>query len=109
MFESEFSKCIFEINHSRLTLRVEVCVIFMPLLFSQTKLGVINTCQIAVKSMSHQTGIIANISSMLGVKVKPGLPVYCAAKHGVIAFTRTMAVSNWEKHSNFLIYIFHML
>lgn len=56
-------------------------------------------CQIAMKYMGKQVcgneGIIVNVSSLLGVKVKPGLPVYCATKHGVIAFTRTMAVSDW--------------
>ncbi|XP_055324741.1 alcohol dehydrogenase-like [Sitodiplosis mosellana] len=66
-------------------------------------LGVINTCQIAVKMMDKQmggnAGIILNISSMLGVKVKPGLPLYCATKHGVVAFTRTMADGSYfEKY-----------
>lgn len=62
------------------------------------QLGVINVCQTALKSMTKaingNSGIIVNISSLLGVGIKPGLPVYCASKHGVTAFTRTMAVSS---------------
>ncbi|XP_054845467.1 15-hydroxyprostaglandin dehydrogenase [NAD(+)] isoform X2 [Eublepharis macularius] len=38
-------------------------------------------------------GAIVNISSLAGLMPVPYQPVYCASKHGVIGFTRSMAVN----------------
>lgn len=45
------------------------------------------------KKSGFNEGIIINIASILGVKILAGLPIYCATKHAVVAYTKTMAVN----------------
>ncbi|XP_077158564.1 15-hydroxyprostaglandin dehydrogenase [NAD(+)] isoform X2 [Paroedura picta] len=37
-------------------------------------------------------GVIVNIASLAGLMPAPFQPVYCASKHGVIGFTRSLAI-----------------
>ena len=51
------------------------------------------TCRAAAKSMMRaQSGAIVNVSSTTAVSGRPGQANYAAAKGGVIAFTRTLAL-----------------
>lgn len=65
---------------------------------SRCQIGLINTSLIALNAMSKSNGghggIIVNIASVTGLVTLPGIPFYNASKHGVIGFTRTMAVSS---------------
>lgn len=45
------------------------------------------------KANGGSGGIIVNIASVAGLEPIPGMPIYSATKHGVIGFTRSMAVS----------------
>ncbi len=55
--------------------------------------------QAAARIMIKQgKGNIISNSSMAGLKPAPGLPVYAAAKAGIISLTRTMAVE-WAPHN----------
>ncbi|MEE6460954.1 hypothetical protein FKM82_001150 [Ascaphus truei] len=45
------------------------------------------------KNNGGQGGVIINISSLAGLTPAAYQPVYCASKHGVIGFTRSIAVS----------------
>lgn len=58
--------------------------------------GLINTSLVAMDAMSKakggKGGVIVNIASIAGFTVTPGIPVYNATKHGVVAFTRSMSV-----------------
>lgn len=49
------------------------------------------------KQNGNNEGHIINIASLLGVKIKTAMPVYCATKHGVVSYTKTMAVS-YNRH-----------
>lgn len=59
-------------------------------------MGIINTTYEAIEWMSTSKkgrgGLIANIASTGGIIFCPYLPIYCASKHGVIGFTKSMAV-----------------
>ncbi len=46
----------------------------------------------AAPYLPNETGRIVNISSVLGLKGVPDQTAYCAAKHGVIGLTRSMAL-----------------
>jgi NAD(P)-dependent dehydrogenase (short-subunit alcohol dehydrogenase family) len=46
----------------------------------------------AAPYLPDETGKIINISSVLGLKGVPDQTAYCAAKHGVIGLTRSMAL-----------------
>lgn len=45
------------------------------------------------KANGGRGGLILNVASVAGLSASPGTPVYNATKHGVIGFTRSMAVS----------------
>lgn len=61
------------------------------------QIDLINSSMVALDAMSKANGgnggIIVNIASAAGIAVAPGTPIYNATKHGVVGFTRTMAVS----------------
>lgn len=46
------------------------------------------------KANGGNGGLIVNIASVAGFEVAPGIPIYNATKHGVVGFTRSLAVSN---------------
>ena len=46
----------------------------------------------ALKRLPDQSGRIINIASVLGLSAVPDQPAYCAAKHGLIGLTRSMAL-----------------
>jgi NAD(P)-dependent dehydrogenase (short-subunit alcohol dehydrogenase family) len=56
--------------------------------------GVFHTCKFALQHMleSGNGGTIVNISSILAHRGKPGVATYSAAKAGVIAYTRSIAL-----------------
>uniref|UniRef100_A0A182UF80 C2H2-type domain-containing protein n=1 Tax=Anopheles melas TaxID=34690 RepID=A0A182UF80_9DIPT len=58
--------------------------------------GVINSCLIALNLMSRakggKGGVIVNVASTAGLEPIPFLPTYCASKHGLIGFTRSLGV-----------------
>ena len=62
-------------------------------LVTQTNLGGAFHCSRAVvRSMiARKSGVIINISSVVGVKANPGQVNYAASKGGIEAMTRTMA------------------
>jgi NAD(P)-dependent dehydrogenase (short-subunit alcohol dehydrogenase family) len=47
----------------------------------------------AIPLLPDETGRIVNISSSLGLKGSPDQSAYCASKHGVIGFTRALALA----------------
>ncbi|XP_053674631.1 alcohol dehydrogenase 1-like [Anopheles nili] len=59
-------------------------------------LGVINTSLITLDLMSRAKGgnggVIVNVASVAGFEPIPFLPIYCATKHGVVGFTRSLGV-----------------
>jgi 3-oxoacyl-[acyl-carrier protein] reductase len=63
-------------------------------LVTQTNLGGAFHCSRAVvRSMiAKKSGVIINVSSVVGVKANPGQVNYAASKGGIEAMTRTMAV-----------------
>jgi len=46
----------------------------------------------ALKRLPDGSGRIINIASILGLRAVPDQPAYCAAKHGLIGLTRSMAL-----------------
>ena len=46
----------------------------------------------ALQRLPDHTGRIINISSVLGLRGVPDQPAYCAAKHGLIGLTRSLAL-----------------
>lgn len=46
----------------------------------------------ALALLPDRTGRIVNVSSSLGIRGSAGQTAYCAAKHGVIGFTRSLAL-----------------
>ena len=46
----------------------------------------------ALKRLPKGAGRIINIASVLGVRATPDQPAYCAAKHGLIGLTRSLAM-----------------
>ena len=47
----------------------------------------------ALAKMPERTGRIVNVSSTLGLRGVPDKPSYCAAKHGLIGLTRSLALA----------------
>lgn len=59
--------------------------------------GVINSTLAAMKYMAVEKegkgGIIANMSSVVGLDPSFMMPIYSATKHGIVGFTRSLSVS----------------
>uniref|UniRef100_A0A182N9C1 Alcohol dehydrogenase n=1 Tax=Anopheles dirus TaxID=7168 RepID=A0A182N9C1_9DIPT len=59
--------------------------------------GVINSCLITLNLMSlakgGNGGVIVNVASIVGLEPIPIFPTYCASKHGIIGFTRSLGVA----------------
>ncbi len=55
--------------------------------------GTYNTCKAALPKLPDSTGRIVNIASVLGLRGVPDQTAYCAAKHGVVGFTKALALA----------------
>lgn len=76
-------------------------------------MGIINTTYEAIEWMSisknGRGGLIVNISSIAGIRFSTHVPIYCASKHGVLGFTKSMAVSGKYFDFKYLIPIYENL
>jgi NAD(P)-dependent dehydrogenase (short-subunit alcohol dehydrogenase family) len=55
--------------------------------------GTYHCCKAALPLLQDGTGRIVNIASVLGLRGVPDQTAYCAAKHGVVGFTRALALA----------------
>lgn len=55
--------------------------------------GTYHCCKAALPLLPDGTGRIINIASVLGLRGVPDQTAYCAAKHGVVGFTRALALA----------------
>lgn len=55
--------------------------------------GTYYCCKAALPKLPDRTGRIVNIASVLGLRGVPDQTAYCAAKHGVVGFTRALALA----------------
>jgi NAD(P)-dependent dehydrogenase (short-subunit alcohol dehydrogenase family) len=55
--------------------------------------GTYHCSKAALPLLPDQTGRIVNIASVLGLRGVPDQTAYCAAKHGVVGFTRALALA----------------
>lgn len=55
--------------------------------------GAWHCCTAALAKMPDRTGRIVNIASVLGLRGVPDQTAYCAAKHGVVGLTRSLALA----------------
>lgn len=55
--------------------------------------GTYHCCKAVLPLLPGQTGRIVNIASVLGLRGVPDQTAYCAAKHGVVGFTKALALS----------------
>ncbi len=55
--------------------------------------GTYHCCKAALTLLPDGTGRIVNIASVLGLRGVPDQSAYCAAKHGVVGFTRSLALA----------------
>jgi NAD(P)-dependent dehydrogenase (short-subunit alcohol dehydrogenase family) len=55
--------------------------------------GTYNACKAALPKLPDSTGRIINIASVLGLRGVADQTAYCAAKHGVVGFTRALALA----------------
>ena len=55
--------------------------------------GTYYTCKAVLPKLPDRTGRVVNIASVLGLRGVPDQTAYCAAKHGVIGFTRALALA----------------
>lgn len=82
---------------------LDVVYLVLTLRLFNAQIGLINVSMVALDVMSKMKGgnggIIVNVSSIAGLVALPGAPFYNASKHGVIGFTRTMAVSAHLQHA----------
>jgi NAD(P)-dependent dehydrogenase (short-subunit alcohol dehydrogenase family) len=54
--------------------------------------GVFFGTKYALPHLMKHGGVVVNTASIAGLTGQPGLPHYCAAKHGVIGFTKVVAM-----------------
>ncbi len=54
--------------------------------------GTYHCCKAALPLLPDGSGRIVNIASVLGLRGVPDQTAYCAAKHGVVGFTRALAL-----------------
>jgi NAD(P)-dependent dehydrogenase (short-subunit alcohol dehydrogenase family) len=59
--------------------------------------GVFLGTKYALPHLMKRGGVVLNTASIAGITGQPGLPHYCAAKHGVIGFTKVVAL-DYAKH-----------
>ena len=55
--------------------------------------GTYHCCKAALPRLSNDKGRIVNIASVLGLRGVADQTAYCAAKHGVVGFTRALALA----------------
>jgi NAD(P)-dependent dehydrogenase (short-subunit alcohol dehydrogenase family) len=55
--------------------------------------GTYHFCKHAAPHLPDRTGRIINVASVLALKGVPDQTAYCAAKHGVLGFTRALALA----------------
>jgi NAD(P)-dependent dehydrogenase (short-subunit alcohol dehydrogenase family) len=55
--------------------------------------GTYHCCKAALPLLPDGSGRIVNIASVLGLRGVPDQTAYCAAKHGVVGFTRALALA----------------
>jgi NAD(P)-dependent dehydrogenase (short-subunit alcohol dehydrogenase family) len=55
--------------------------------------GTYHTCKAVLPLLPDGTGRIVNMASVLGLRGVPDQTAYCAAKHGVVGFTRALALA----------------
>jgi NAD(P)-dependent dehydrogenase (short-subunit alcohol dehydrogenase family) len=55
--------------------------------------GTYHCCKAALPLLPDESGRIVNIASVLGLRGVPDQTAYCAAKHGVVGFTRALALA----------------
>jgi NAD(P)-dependent dehydrogenase (short-subunit alcohol dehydrogenase family) len=55
--------------------------------------GTYHCCKAALPLLPDHTGRIVNIASVLGLRGVPDQTAYCAAKHAVVGFTRSLALA----------------
>ncbi|HEX2944049.1 MAG TPA: SDR family NAD(P)-dependent oxidoreductase [Rhodopila sp.] len=55
--------------------------------------GTYHTCKAVLPKLPDGAGRIVNIASVLGLRGVPDQTAYCAAKHGVVGFTRALALA----------------
>jgi NAD(P)-dependent dehydrogenase (short-subunit alcohol dehydrogenase family) len=55
--------------------------------------GTYHCCKAALPLLPDGTGRIVNVASVLGLRGVPDQTAYCAAKHGVVGFTRALALA----------------
>jgi NAD(P)-dependent dehydrogenase (short-subunit alcohol dehydrogenase family) len=55
--------------------------------------GTYHCCKAALPLLPDGSGRIVNIASVLGLRGVPDQTAYCAAKHGVVGFTRALAMA----------------
>ncbi len=55
--------------------------------------GTYHCCKAALPLLPDNTGRIVNMASVLGLRGVPDQTAYCAAKHAVVGFTRSLALA----------------
>lgn len=60
--------------------------------------GTYYTSKYALPHLPDNTGRIVNISSVLGLKGVPDQTAYCAAKHGILGFTKALSHHTAPRH-----------
>ena len=55
--------------------------------------GTYHCCKAALPLLPDGTGRIVNMASVLGLRGVPDQTAYCAAKHGVVGFTKALALA----------------